>query len=281
MATGDRFIALGDKTGVTVPANSKIIAHTQPGSGGAAVRASVADEAALARTGQKSSVIINDAGDAATRFRPTAQGDVLAKAETGPVKLHAPEGGKVDNAAKAGAKQVDDAPIRPSMVDGRPQHYFDEAGTKGNWRKEINGRKLEANADYHVNGYKFSTDAKGRVDSISGELTLAKAERNGYQQGVAGRKDRLPDDQGGHLIASIFNGPGEAINLKAMNGSFNMKEYRDFERLLETEIKAGKKVEIKIDVKHLDGNERPDKFIIEYKIDGIVNDMIFRNKAGG
>jgi hypothetical protein len=39
-------------------------------------------------------------------------------------------------------------------------------------------------------------------------------ERNGYQQSVAGGKDRLPDDQGGHLIASIFNGPGGAIQYK-------------------------------------------------------------------
>lgn len=32
-------------------------------------------------------------------------------------------------------------------------------------------------------------------------------------QRVAGRQDRLPDDDGGHLIATQFNGPGDIDNL--------------------------------------------------------------------
>jgi hypothetical protein len=28
-------------------------------------------------------------------------------------------------------------------------------------------------------------------------------------------------DEGGHLIASIFNGPGEQVNFAAMDGSLN------------------------------------------------------------
>lgn len=169
---------------------------------------------------------------------------------------------------------------RPDFVDGRPQLYFDDAGTKGNWRRELN-EALKPNADYHVNGYKFSTDAKGRVVSVEGQLTLAKAERNGYQQAVAGRADRLPDDQGGHLIASIFNGPGEAVNLKAMNGSFNMTEFRNLERTLEDALKAGKTVDVKIDVIHSGDSLRPDKFEVSYVIDGRPKQAIFENKAGG
>jgi hypothetical protein len=76
---------------VNIPENSRLIAHTQPGTGAAAVRASVADEAALVRLNQRSFVIINDAGDAATRFRPTAKGSQLARAEAGDVRLHAPD----------------------------------------------------------------------------------------------------------------------------------------------------------------------------------------------
>jgi hypothetical protein len=45
---GERYIAIGNKTGVNIPENSRLIAHTQPGTA-AAVRASVADEAALVR----------------------------------------------------------------------------------------------------------------------------------------------------------------------------------------------------------------------------------------
>lgn len=56
------------------------------------MRASVADEVALARTGQRSSVIIDEAGTAATRFRPTEEAAALAKGEraSGPVELNAP-----------------------------------------------------------------------------------------------------------------------------------------------------------------------------------------------
>jgi DNA/RNA non-specific endonuclease len=178
-------------------------------------------------------------------------------------------------------KAEDVPPLRPAQIDGRPQFYFDSSGKKGAWNKELN-KKLEANADYHVNGYKFSTDVQGRVSSVEGQLTLAKAERNGYQQGVAGRADRLPDDQGGHLIASIFNGPGEAVNLKAMNGNFNMGAFRQMEDKLAEALKAGKEVNVKIDVVHLDGNTRPDAFRVRYQIDGgkpIVKD--FENAAGG
>jgi hypothetical protein len=188
---------------------------------------------------------------------------------------------RLDNLLGKAGKKVDDlVPPRPAMVDGRPQTYFDDAGKKGAWNKELNG-KLTPYADYHVNGYKFSTDAQGRVSSVGGELTLAKAERNGYQQAVVGRGDRLPDDQGGHLIASIFNGPAEAVNLKAMNGSFNQTEFRNLERTLADALKAGKKVEVKIDVIHGGDSARPDKFILTHTIDGVKEFTEFLNKVGG
>ncbi len=186
--------------------------------------------------------------------------------------------GKIDDVL---GRKVDDLPPpRPDVVDGRPQHYFDTSGKKGAWNDGLNA-KLTPNADYHVNGYKFSTDAKGRVSSVEGQLTLSKAERSGYQQGVAGRADRLPDDEGGHLIASIFNGPGEAVNLKAMNGSFNRTEFRNLERTLEDALKAGKKVEVKIDVIHSGDSARPDGFAIKYVIDGVKKDAFLNNTAGG
>ncbi len=91
-ADGERYVAVGTRTGVEVPMGAKLIAHTQPGMGASAVRASVADEAALARLGQRSSVIINEGGTAATRFRATKEGAAAARtAESGTVaKLNAP-----------------------------------------------------------------------------------------------------------------------------------------------------------------------------------------------
>ncbi len=83
------------------------------------------------------------------------------------------------------------------------------------------------------------------------------------------------------MIASIFNGPGGAVNLKAMNGSFNRIEFRNLERTLEDALKAGKKVEVKIDVIHSGDSARPDKFEVNYFIDGKPKQAIFENKLGG
>ncbi|MGI4896818.1 MAG: DNA/RNA non-specific endonuclease, partial [Janthinobacterium lividum] len=46
--------------------------------------------------------------------------------------------------------------------------------------------------------------------------------RNGYQQRNAGKNEgRLSIDEGGHLIASSLGGPGEGINLVAMDTAQN------------------------------------------------------------
>jgi hypothetical protein len=168
---------------------------------------------------------------------------------------------------------------RPAIVDGRQQIYFDAPGKKGAWNAELN-KTLKPNADYHVNGYKFSTDPIGRVTAVEGQLTLAKAERNGYQQSKTG-KSGAAGDEGGHLIASIFNGPGEAVNLKAMNGNFNKSAFRTLENTLADALKKGEKVEVKIDVVHLNDDKRPDGFRVKYTIDGITDRATFRNQAGG
>ncbi len=90
-ATSERFVAVGTRTGVEVPQGSRLIAHTQPGTGASAVRASLADEAALARLGQRSSVIIDEGGTAATRFRATEAGSALARTDASAVRLRAPD----------------------------------------------------------------------------------------------------------------------------------------------------------------------------------------------
>ncbi|MDQ7864191.1 DNA/RNA non-specific endonuclease [Peribacillus frigoritolerans] len=50
--------------------------------------------------------------------------------------------------------------------------------------------------------------------------------RNNYAQRIAGRKDRLPDDQGGHLIASIFKGSVHLDNLVPLNANLNMRGWK-------------------------------------------------------
>lgn len=173
------------------------------------------------------------------------------------------------------ARKADDvaAAARPRIeIDG---------GSKGNWSKELNARDLKPNADYIANGYTYKTDANGRVTDVAGKLELKTAERNSYQQGVSGREDRLPDDQGGHLIASIFNGPGDRLNMVPMNGNFNVGAWRDMERTLQDALKANKSVEVKIEVKYPAGSQRPESFRVTHVIDGVPETEMFKNVAGG
>ena len=72
------------------------------------------------------------------------------------------------------------------------------------------------------------------------------------------------EDQGGHLIARIFNGPGEQINYILQNANLNNGEWRVMEAKWQKALEEGKKVEIEIKIRYPSGSEskRPDKFII-------------------
>ena len=90
-----------------------------------------------------------------------------------------------------------------------------------------------------------------------------------YQQRKAVEiKDEVKgEDQGGHLIVRIFNGPGEQINCIPQNARLNNGEWRVMENEQKKELKAGKRVEVDIQIIY-DGdiNKRPKKFLVEYKV---------------
>ncbi|AJH18901.1 cytoplasmic protein [Bacillus mycoides] len=47
--------------------------------------------------------------------------------------------------------------------------------------------------------------------------------------GVVGGNDRLDDDDGGHLIATIFKGSGNMDNLVRMSSNLNREEWKKLE----------------------------------------------------
>ena len=156
-----------------------------------------------------------------------------------------------------------------------------DGGRKGDWSPELNARNLRPNTDYVVNGYTYKTDDAGRVTSVDGALDLHTADRNGYQQGVSGREDRLPGDQGGHLVASIFNGPGDRVNLVPMDGNFNMGAWRSMEDGFAEALRSGKTVDVNIEVIYRNDGARPDAFVVDYVIDGVPETKTFMNRPGG
>ncbi|QNU68878.1 DNA/RNA non-specific endonuclease [Ruminiclostridium herbifermentans] len=155
------------------------------------------------------------------------------------------------------------------------------------------GRKtvLKPNVTYTTNeGYSYSTDEKGRIRSVEGVLQLGLAERNEYAQKTVGREDRLSEDDGGHLIASIFKGSGGLDNLVAMDGNLNKGEWKKLENMWANALKGkdGKKkinpkpVKLDIEVVYKGDSQRPAKFNIVYQIGkGDPIEVTFLNKKGG
>ncbi|HCF0113450.1 TPA: DNA/RNA non-specific endonuclease, partial [Pseudomonas aeruginosa] len=89
-------------------------------------------------------------------------------------------------------------------------------------------------------------------------------------------------DEGGHLIASIFNGPGEKLNLLPMNGNLNKGAWKSMENTWSSALKQGQMVSVKIEPVYSGSSVRPDRFTVRYSIDGgrpVIVD--FKNSPGG
>ena len=102
-------------------------------------------------------------------------------------------------------------------------------GARGDWNAALNGR-LQPNAMYLLdNGHAYVTDSVGRVVRADGMLDVSRADRNTWQQAAAGHVGGDGYD-GGHLIASLFGGAGERINLVPQLSTVNRGEFREMER---------------------------------------------------
>ncbi|WP_180296014.1 DNA/RNA non-specific endonuclease [Snodgrassella communis] len=153
------------------------------------------------------------------------------------------------------------------------------AGNKGNWNKLLN--KPEPNTIYKVDGNKvYHTDELGRVSSVESDLNLLTKDRNNYQQCKVGRCG-IEGDEGGHLLASIFNGPGEKLNLVPMNSNLNRGAWKQMENTWAKALKEGKNVKVKIEPAYSGNGVRPDSFKVHYTIDGKPKTIDFANSPGG
>jgi hypothetical protein len=156
-----------------------------------------------------------------------------------------------------------------------------EQGAKGGWNVQLNG-PLQPNTDYVVSGrYTYHTDVNGRVEQVTGTLDLKHVDRNGYQQTKAGQEGGIKDgqagDEGGHLIAAIFNGPGEQINYHAMDGTLNKSGWKVMENEWSAALKEGKSVDVEIKAVFDGDSKRPEAFRVEYVIDGKPSTRTFFN----
>lgn len=130
------------------------------------------------------------------------------------------------------------------------------------------------------NEYRFEIDDQNRTRRISGEITLNPNQgRSPAAQLAAGGGDRRENDHGGHYIARRFNGPTEAFNHFAQDGSFNRSEYAKLENQWEREKRLRKQVRVKI-VPVFEGNsQRPSALNVWFWIDGHMESQKLSNKS--
>lgn len=118
------------------------------------------------------------------------------------------------------------------------------------------------------NGYIFKQDALLRTREVSGTLTLnSNQSRSRSAQILAGGADRLPTDQGGHLIGRRFGGPSGLINLFAQDATINNSAYRILENSFEKAIRAGSSVRVNVTPLYKGSSLRPSSINVIYYID--------------
>lgn len=160
-------------------------------------------------------------------------------------------------------------------------HVNTESGGTGAWNQELN--KPAPDTHYNVNDrFQYATDDQSRVGHAHADLDASSAaDRNGYQQRIAGGPDRLPGDEGGHIFGSQFGGPGEAINLTAMRDTLNSvgnREYYNLEGDWRTYIDQGKQVSVDVEITYPGDSRRPEMYSVKTYVDGKLDSVhSFRN----
>jgi hypothetical protein len=132
------------------------------------------------------------------------------------------------------------------------------------------------------NDYHFKLDSSDRPREISGDLQHGPtASRSRRVQTQAGDTDRRATDEGGHYIASRFNGPSDAFNHFAQDRNFNRGAYREMERGWGRELAAGRRVHVRIVPEYLGNSKRPFAIRVSWTINGREFVRDFPNEPSG
>ena len=133
----------------------------------------------------------------------------------------------------------------------------------------------------HANGYAFALDAQHRTRTVTGTLTNGpRSKRSRSMQSGAGRPDRLPTDDGGHYIATRFNGPREKFNHFAQDSNVNRGRYRALENDWARDLGHGKKVVVDIRPRFKNASARPYRIDVIWHTNGRKHSINIPNEKG-
>lgn len=131
------------------------------------------------------------------------------------------------------------------------------------------------------NGYAFGVDAQFRTRQITGTLTNGpRSKRSRSMQTQAGKPERLPSDDGGHYIATRFNGPPEKFNHFAQDSNVNRGRYRALEDQWSRDIAGGKVVTVDIRPRFNRGLARPFRIDVIWHTNNVKQSIKVPNVKG-
>ncbi|WUJ70446.1 DNA/RNA non-specific endonuclease [Kribbella soli] len=171
----------------------------------------------------------------------------------------------------------DAVPLIPAKYAGLAVHH-EKSGHGELWNPDL--MDPEPSSVYLVDDrFLYATDKAGRVVHAEGWLGWLPSEQNGERRNLdaqleAGEPDRQRTDDGGHLFATKFAGPGESINLTAQSRAQNRavkgsENWRRMEESWQALRAAGVQVYATIDLKHPDDrSRRPSSRTVQDRHDG-------------
>ena len=241
--------------------------------GKSAVKEVAQDALVGAASSKAGSLVMNLTGDAnLSRLAGLGTG-ILSGSKTGKAL------NSIDNAVSSTVKsvrQLDDvANVTNAFDDVSGTVKLTDNITVVNYGDQFSklgrSKRLKSNVEYtDSNGYKYRTDGVGRISHVEGQLQLGTGKRNPYAQRTVGGDDRLPTDDGGHLIATQFNGSGEIDNLLPQSSNINRAggEWYAMERDWADALKNNMTVKVDIEPIYSDNSMRPERYQVKYWIDG-------------
>ncbi|WP_154655274.1 T7SS effector LXG polymorphic toxin [Pontibacillus halophilus] len=183
-------------------------------------------------------------------------------------------------------RQVDGVDYGRGSVKGTGNRLAGESDVKtlvGRGEQYTNGRKnrLKPNIRYQTGEYDYfyETDGAGRLVKFETEnLQLtARTDRLSHSKNTPGKVKG--QDHAGHLAGDRFGGSPKIDNLVSQLSDVNLKEYKKIEDTWAAALKETPPKEVTVDVEIVyDGNNmRPEKFIVNYAIDGKLEFQVIKN----
>lgn len=144
-------------------------------------------------------------------------------------------------------------------------------------KDEIHIEELQPDTAYQKNDYEFKTDGQARPALVSAKLELEEGIRSPEQTKIGKMGD--PTDDGGHLIATRFNGPPDAFNTVPQDAHLNRGDWKAMENEWAENIEEGRDVKVMVEPVYDDKSIRPARFDVVYQVDDQIYQKHFVNKS--